>query len=459
MISGLLIPSMGLAEAPQLITDVRLVDGRGDLGVHDLLIADGLIAAIDPVTVPEGAVRRDGDGMTMLPGLIDSHVHIVMHPMRAWTGERSPEESDELLRRYLAGYLSFGVTTILDPGITAEQTRHIRAIAEAHGGPEIQVVGPLLGPDGGYPSQIIPELDGVQEREDIVMAMDSFDGLNSRGVKVTMENGQLQPIWPLFTRTEREFIIAEAAARDLPLYIHAMDRQMTRRALQMNPRVLVHASMNGGRRFAEKVHSSDVFVMSTLGIVAGLSWLQQDEFWDHPAVARTVPADQYALLRDPEIGLRTLQEAGLVYVPGLPQWLRPASIDAMARSLPRREAKAAAVIRSLKDAGVPLVLGSDAGGSPFVPFIVHGPATMMELLLLEEAGLSPLEVIQAATQTPAEMMGMAEQLGTLEIGKRADLIVVRGDPLTDLSTLMTPQWVVRAGELRSPEEWLSNGVP
>jgi len=451
--------SKGQAQPPLLITAVRLVDGRGDLGIHDLLLESDRIAAIDPAVVPDDAVVVDGAGKTVLPGLIDSHVHIAMHPMSAWTSTPTPAQSDELIIQYLRSYLSFGITTILDPGITAEQTLRVRALAAEHGGPDIQVAGPLLGPDGGYPSQIVSELEGIQSREDIVEALDSFDGLRSLGVKVTMENGQLQRVWPLFSQKDRAFIMDEAASRNLPLYIHAMDRHMTRRALRMNPGVLVHASMNGGARFAQKVASSDVFVMSTLGIVCGLSWLQRDAFWDHPAVVRAVPPAQYALLRDPESANRTLQEAGVVYAPALPQWLRPMSIEWMLRSLPDREARASAVISELYRAGVPIVVGSDAGGSPFVPFVVHGPATLMEMQLLEQAGLTPLEIIRAATQTPAEMMGLSDQLGTIEVGKRADLIVVPGDPLSDLTTLMAPHWVVRAGDLRQPEDWNSPQVP
>ena len=74
--------------------------------------------------------------------------------------------------------------------------------------------------------------------------------------------------------------------------------------------------------------------------------------------------------------------------------------------------------------------------------------------LLVEAGLSPLEVLRAATLEPARMMSRDAEYGSIEVGKVADLVVVDGDPLADVNVFMNPVWVIRGGEGRTPTQWL-----
>ena len=75
--------------------------------------------------------------------------------------------------------------------------------------------------------------------------------------------------------------------------------------------------------------------------------------------------------------------------------------------------------------------------------------------LVAEAGMPPEEVLRSATVTPARMMGIEDLVGTVEVGKRADLIVVDGDPLADTSALRQLVWVIKDGELRRPAEWMA----
>lgn len=114
-------------------------------------------------------------------------------------------------------------------------------------------------------------------------------------------------------------------------------------------------------------------------------------------------------------------------------------------------------IRYLKQAGVPLVVGSDSGNWPLFPVFFHGPTTWRELRLLAEAGLEPMEILRAATVNPAQMLGIADQVGTVEVGKVADLIVLKEDPLIDLAKAMhSLQHTIRAGVARTPEAWMAS---
>ena len=103
---------------------------------------------------------------------------------------------------------------------------------------------------------------------------------------------------------------------------------------------------------------------------------------------------------------------------------------------------------------VPLVVGSDSAGWPIFPYLLHGRSTHVEMGLLSDAGLTPAEVLTAATLRPATMLGLEAEIGTVEVGKRADLLVVSGDPLEDVGTLGHPVWVIRAGEVRTPQGWM-----
>ncbi len=120
-----------------------------------------------------------------------------------------------------------------------------------------------------------------------------------------------------------------------------------------------------------------------------------------------------------------------------------------------RYRRARDVISRLHKAGVPVVVGSDSAGWPIFPYLLHGRSTHVEMGLLTDAGLTPAEVLTAATLRPATMLGLEAEIGTVEVGKRADLLVVSGDPLEDVGALGHPVWVIRAGEVRTPQGWMS----
>ena len=113
-------------------------------------------------------------------------------------------------------------------------------------------------------------------------------------------------------------------------------------------------------------------------------------------------------------------------------------------------------LRRLYEAGVPLVIGTDAPSPwPFAIFHFHGSQTPREVELVGAAGIPAMDALVAATRHPAEMLGIADDVGTVEVGKRADLVVVRGDPLADLTVLRNVAWTVRNGVAHTPSEWMA----
>jgi adenine deaminase len=100
-------------------------------------------------------------------------------------------------------------------------------------------------------------------------------------------------------------------------------------------------------------------------------------------------------------------------------------------------------------------VGTDSANFPTFISFFHGPSTIREIELLREAGIPAIDVLQSATRIPAEMMGIDHLVGTVEVGKRADLIVVGEDPLTNPMALRRSlRYTIRDGDARTPQEWM-----
>jgi hypothetical protein len=256
----------------------------------------------------------------------------------------------------------------------------------------------------------------------------------------------------------RDAIVAETERRGVPRYIHASDPKMTRLALTMDPHALVHAPQKGGKRLAREIADQGAFVAPTLSIMGAATLPWHLDLLENASYQLTVPADELETARNPEVHAAFIVATLEIAAPGMPGGLRKLMIAAMAGEGPieRRLAKAIRTTSLLHEAGVPLVLGSDSGNWPIIPHMFHGPSSQLELALLRRAGLSPLEVITAATHTPARMLGLEDEIGLVEAGMRADLLVVPGNPLEDSRALFHPAWIVRNGEARTPAGWMND---
>jgi hypothetical protein len=105
-------------------------------------------------------------------------------------------------------------------------------------------------------------------------------------------------------------------------------------------------------------------------------------------------------------------------------------------------------LRAVRRAGIPIVMGTDAGN----PLTLHGPAAFAEMETMQRDGMPPMEVLVASTRPAARAMGREKDLGTIEKGKSADLVIVAADPSRDVANLRQLRWVMRSGVARSSDE-------
>lgn len=443
-----------------LLTDARVVDANGVREVEAILLRGDRIEHVgDMPEQTEGLAVLDLDGASVVPGLVDAHVHLSMTPSGAFL-EPSPDEQEQLWRHHLAAYIACGVTTVLDTGIAAAAATRMNEIAAEGPAPDIHYLGPILAPAGGYPAVVIPELPAVATAEDVERFMTEFEPLEPIGVKITVERGMVTPVWPLYSDEVREALRAGSDARGWPLYAHAISNREYRTALDIGVAGFVHPPQAPNAALIETLVERDLPVVTTASIIDVLLAVAQPERLDDPLVQLTVPAIELEAAADPAIHAAYSHAVSRNVFPKMPGFMQnyAASIFRKERPLLARTAKQQASIRALHEAGVTLVVGSDSGNWPVFPFEFHGSTTLRELEVLQEGGIPPLEVLRAATVNGARLLGIEDEIGTIDAGKRADLIVVDGDPAADLSVLRDAQWISRAGEIDTPAGWMSRVV-
>lgn len=368
---------------------------------------DGRIAEIGPNVSPGGARVLDAAGATVLPGLIDAHVHLSVIPGTVQRGD-SPETQAELRRAHLRGYLAAGVTTILDTAISVATAREVQGwLAAGQAGPTF-----------------------------------------------------LTLVWPIHSSEMREAIARESAERGLPIYVHASSEDEQRIGLELGAHALVHLDFYArppSPEFAELVIARGAYVLTTFSIMDAELTRWHPERLDDPLVALAVPELERRTARDPEAGGFEAETMVGMAAPWLPRWLhRPfAWWFVTEESFRQGLASSMRAAKTLHDAGVPLVIGSDAGNWPILPYQFHATSTHREMELLAEAGVPPADVLAAATRVSARMLGLEREIGTLEVSKRGDLVVVDGDPLADLRALRRVRFTVQGGVARTPREWMA----
>lgn len=370
-----------------LVRGARVFDGARVLPKADVLVRDGVIAAVAPsVPAPAGVRVVDGAGRTLLPGLIDAHVHLVGDALRP--------------------ALVFGVTTALDMFNQPAITKGLRDAERAGRAPEAADFRSsgyaATAPRGhttqfGFPVPTLTRPDSAQAWVDARLAE------GSDYVKLVYDDGHA---WggnlPTLDRATLAAVIAATRARDRLAVVHVHDLRRAREAVDAGAHGLVHLFFDSTASddFVRLAKRRGAFVIPTLTVIESVTG--------------------------------TAGGASLVDDARLAPYLLPAEAQVLRQAFPGRSApqlfaNARAAVRVLHAAGVPILAGSDAGN----PGTSHGASIHREMELLVGAGLTPAAALAAATSVPARAFRLADR-GRIAPGLRADLVLVNGDPTADI---------------------------
>jgi imidazolonepropionase-like amidohydrolase len=371
--------------------NVRVFTGSRVIDRATITVADGRILSIAATAPARATVTIDGTGKTALPGLIDTHVHMLTGVTEADTRAFITNG----LQGKLQAFLRHGVTTVKSAGDPPDLILGVRQDLRdgALAGPRLLVVGPSFTAPGGHPASTICRGDAwcranrAAEVDSEEQARREVRRLAQRGVdaiKVVYSSGEPE-FKSSFPKLSLEIVTAiadEARSATLPVTVHVTDESM---ALEV--------------------------------LAAGVSGLEHGP---------NAPQDTNALaqaLKSPERSL----------VPTL------ATLAARTPPTPSLHARSQTTA-ALHKAGVRIVVGTDTRLE-----MPPGLSTVRELELLVKAGLSTVAALKAATSAAAQHLGLEKEIGTLEAGMSADILLVRGNPISNIGDLHQVDAVIQAG--------------
>jgi len=377
----------------------RVFDGSGSpLAEADVAIEDGRIVEVGPGLDGDDAIECAGKAL--LPGLFDCHVHVAMR-YEDFDEVRVMNEPFSLpffrIAETLRMTLALGITTVRD---ASGADAGVKAAVEGGSllGPRMQISVNMLSMTGGHSDAWLPSgargpwgtnypgmPDGVCDGpEGAARKVREMIRAGADVIKIASSGGFLSaaddPTQPNFTQEECDAIVRTAADLGRPVMSHAHGAEGIKRAVRAGVRSIDHGTFLDDE---------------------GIALMLECGTWLVPTLTAGDTTDELA--NDPKI---------------------PEPVRAKLRSLGRPELDA---FRRAFEAGVKVAMGTDCPVAP------HG-TNLRELQLMAENGATPAQALVAGTSSAAALMGLADELGTLEPAKRADVVVVDGDPY-DFATL------------------------
>ena len=406
-----------LVQAARVITD----PAKPALGESTVVVRDGRIAAILPgkQATPTGVETRPGEkisvvdlgGRTLLPGLIDLHVHLTGDPGTPWYMEAVTTDEYQTLVgvKNARATLLAGFTTVRDVGSAPRSAFALRdAIRDRLVmGPRVLASGPAISITGGHG-------DVTGFREDVLHALDAHNtcsGADECAQRVREAS-----------RAGADVIKITATGGVLSQQSRGLDQHFTNAELV----AIMSTAKTLGLKVAAHAHGPRGIESAS---IAGVTTIEHGTFAD-------------------EAALKAMKANGTAFVPTLMaltglkdrvgKGIYSPVVEVKARTTLAQWGKALAKAYRM---GVTIGFGTDSG------VFEHGRNGEEFALMVEKGGMSPRDALIAATTTAARLLGMENEVGSIEVGKSADMIAVDGDPVANVRTLEKPGFVMVRGDV------------
>ena len=442
----------GTPPPPRALVGATLVDGTGAAPVSNatVVLRAGKIECAGRCAVPAGVTVVDARGLWITPGLVDAHVHF---GQTGWADGRPdfldvrgryPYEnvSAELKKgpeRFFRSQLCSGITSVFDVGGYPWSIAMAQRERSDPRAPRVAAAGPLLSTVDFWLN--LPAERQFIHLKDVESARTGVAYLKSLGADAVK-------VWYIVTpertveSSEAAVLATGEAARKavLPLIVHATGLAEAKTALRAGAHMLVHSVVDRevDEEFLALAKKNGTVYCPTLTVFGGYRRMAQ------ALVAKRAPS-----VDDPN---GCVDAETLAHVAETPRIPPPKDLAEREARVVEREAAADRIgranLKRVAAAGVPIAMGTDAGN----PLTLHGPSVYAEMESMQASGLTPMQVLIAATRGGARAMGLEKEIGTVEKGKTADLLLVAGDPSADAANLRKVRYVVRGGVVRSIEE-------
>ena len=388
---------------------------------YDLVIEEGSIIAIDKkVQISPDDHTIDLAGKTVLPGLINMHVHLIADDKESLMPDMLSKSDEQLLLQAVRASqltLESGITTVRDCGSRNDLVHWLRdAINEKKlMGPRIISSGMPITITGGHCYYIGLEADGEDE---IRKAVRSLVKGGADFLKVMITGGGCTPHTDkkAASYTDKELIVAVEEAHRLgrKVAVHAHGTNGIRQAIRVGVDTIEHCSfltekgMKAEYDILEGIREKDIAVIPTIS--GNIRLIYEGPF----------TIDSFVKFADTTRHFNKSSQVAL--------------LDLFQERFD--------LFKDFLKSGVNVIAGSDSGtdGTPHDDFV-------SELEIMNELGMEPGEVIQSATSKAAKILGLEDEIGTIEVGKKADLLAVEGNPLKYIQSLRNPHMVMVGGEI------------
>jgi imidazolonepropionase-like amidohydrolase len=479
---GVLLPSMlflstAIASADPakmwIVGATVISPERPDSGqVLQVLIDGDRIAAVAPAMPADiaKAALVHAEGRYLIPGLMDSHVHLtsipaIPYPMRA----QHPDLVEAYLRQVPRSFLRYGYTTVVDLIVTDPRQLQTMRAAPAH--PDIYDCGGALPVPNGYPSQNVPAeyrfrvfpntVVDPAHTENFPASEDSIAHTPRAAVERILKGGGIC-VKTFFERgfggdrnlpvpsadLMREIVAAAAAAR-VPVLLHASSIEAQTFGLENGISIFAHGLWNWSpysgsesmppevQAVLDRVVERSIGYQATLQVIAGLQLLYDPGYLDHPGIRRVIPPALLTWYRSDEAQW---------YKRDLAQGATDAAMSERYGATLRRGSW---VVKYLAQHHARFLFGTDTPSGPTIGNL-PGLNGYLEMRRLVDAGLSLRQLLEAATISNAKAFGLDGQIGTVQPGKRANLVLLGSSPLESVQAYDSIQGIWVGGKYLLP---------